>query len=286
MPLKTVVKEIPFQPSTLETVDYAMYGWLNEELDLFTTTQDGWEKVPVIWVAAERAFQVKRKKELRDQDGTLVLPLMTIERTSVVKDLTRKGALFGNVPPVDDYKGGSIVIGRKIQQEKTANFANADAFRRVSKIAGTEQRTFPKKNEKIVYQYMSIPIPVYLDITYQVTIKTEYQQQMNELMTPFATKTGGINYFMAFHDGHRFESFIQSDFTQDNNASSMEVEHRKYETKIDIKTLGYVIGEDANEEQPKIVIRENPVEFKFPRERTMTQDEVEHLDKRGFYRET
>jgi hypothetical protein len=115
------LKEIPFMPSTLETIDYAIYNWLNDELDLHTTTQDGFEKVPVIWAAAERAFQVKRDKDLRDQDGTLILPLITIERTSVVKDLSRKGTAWANIPPVNDEKGRSITIARRIKQDKTAN---------------------------------------------------------------------------------------------------------------------------------------------------------------------
>ena len=89
MPART--QEIPFMPSTLETVDFAIYHWLRDELDLHTTTQEGFEKVPVIWASAERAFQVKRDQELRDLDGTLILPLITIERTNVIKDPTRKG---------------------------------------------------------------------------------------------------------------------------------------------------------------------------------------------------
>jgi hypothetical protein len=51
--------------------------------------------------------------------------------------------------------------------------------------------------------------------------------------------------------------------------SSMETEHRKYETMVDIKTLGYIIGEGKNQEQPKIVVRENAVEVKMPRERLL-----------------
>ena len=92
------LKEIPFMPSTLETVDFAIYHWLRDDLNLFTNTQEGFEKVPVIWASAERAFQVKRNNDFRDQDGTLVLPLITIERTNVVKDPTRKGKAWGNIP--------------------------------------------------------------------------------------------------------------------------------------------------------------------------------------------
>lgn len=301
MPART--QEIPFMPSTLETVDFAIYHWLRDELDLHTTTQGGFEKVPVIWASAERAFQVKRDQELRDLDGTLILPLITIERTNVIKDPTRKGTGWANVPRVNDEKGGSptITIARRIKQDKTANFANADSWKRVSnsarQSAGTHsrvnQRNFPKRdrfnrrvdNEKVVYETISVPMPVYLDITYSIMVKTEYQQQMNDLLTPFMTTTGGINYFTIKHDGHRFESFIQPDFTQDNNLANLETEHRKYETKIDIRALGYIIGEGKNQEQPKVVIRENAVEVKIPRERVFFGEIPEHIDKRGFYKE-
>ena len=64
----------------------------------------------------------------------------------------------------------------------------------------------------------------------------------------------------------------------------MEMEHRKYETKIDIKVLGYIAGEANNSEQPKIVIRENAVEVKIGRERTIVGDIPDHIDKRGFYK--
>ena len=47
---------IVFEPSTIETVDMAMFEWLNEEMDLHTTTNRGFKKVPVIWVFAERAY--------------------------------------------------------------------------------------------------------------------------------------------------------------------------------------------------------------------------------------
>ena len=279
-------------PSTLETVDYAMYNWLSDELKLFTTTNDGWERVPVIWASAERAYQVKRDDDLRDIDGALVLPIITIERANVTKDLSRKGTAWGNVPPVNDEKGGSITIARRIKQDKTANFANADSWRRTHE-SGTKQRTFPtrdkfgylKPTNKVVYETITIPMPVYLDITYSISIKTEYQEQMNDLTTPFMTRTGGINYFTVSHDGHRFESFIQGDISQDNNVSSMDTEHRTYETKIDIKTLGYIIGEDKNQEQPKIVVRENAVEVKLPREKVIFGDLPEHIKKGGFYRE-
>ena len=62
-------------------------------------------------------------------------------------------------------------------------------------------------------------------------------------------------------------------------------EERKYQTKITIDVLGYVIGEGDNQKNPKIVIRENAVEVKIPREHVILGDIDEYLDDRGFYRE-
>tara|TARA_R100000315_G_C5209140_1_gene123960 strand:- start:48 stop:956 length:909 start_codon:yes stop_codon:yes gene_type:complete len=289
---RQVIREIPAQPPTLETIDYAIYNWLNEELDLHTTTNEGFKKVPVIWATAERAVQSREDHKLRDRDGTLILPRIVIDRTNVVKDPTRKGTAWGNVPRLLDPKGGSITIARTINQEKTSNYANADSRKLAGGVSGNKQENFPKRdafgriipNKKIVYQTISMPMPVYLDITYSIMLKTEYQQQMNDLIIPFMTRTDGINYFLAKHEGHSFESFIQGDLSLDNNIASMEMEYRKYETKIDIKVLGYIAGEANNSEQPKIVIRENAVEVKIGRERTIVGDIPDHIDKRGFYK--
>jgi hypothetical protein len=283
----TKIKEEILMPSTIETIDYAFYDWLNDEMDIFSSTSGGWEKVPVIWVSAERAFQTKNNKDLRGSSGALKLPLMTVERTSVVKDASRKGTAWGNIPPVRDAKGGSITISRRIQHDKTATFANADSARKSNKSVGHGQINFRtrKENKKVIYETITIPMPVYLDITYDVIIRTEYLQQINDIITPFISRPGGINYFNLGRDGHRYEGFVQQDFAQGNNVRNLGEEERTYETTIQIKVLGYIIGSDKNEDRPKIVIRENAVDIKTPREKFMSQDEVEHIDKRGKYRE-
>ena len=99
---------------------------------------------------------------------------------------------------------------------------------------------------------------------------------MNELMQVFATRPGTINHLMLKRDDHKYEAFVQSDFTQANNISAMDEEERKFETSIDIKVLGYLVGEGANDDRPKFSIRENAVEVKIPRERTVFGDIPEY----------
>ena len=100
----------------------------------------------------------------------------------------------------------------------------------------------------------------------------------HDLMQPFITTTGQINSFIFSKNGHRYEAFIQQDFSQDNNYSSFTSEERKLETSLDINVLGYLIGDDVNQIKPKMVIRENAVEFKMSKERIALQDEIDHAN--------
>ena len=271
------ILEVPFAESKLENIDKAMLEFVDTKLNLSVTTKDGFKKVPVIWASAERAYQVKKREGIRDESGALILPLITVDRISAVKDLGRKGVVQANIMPVRDEKGGSIEVARRIKQDKTSNFMNAKSKRKRGQI------NFPGLNQnKTVYETISIPLPVYVTLTYDITIRTEYQQQMNELITAFIVNPGGVNYILLEdQEHHRYEGFIQSDYTFNNNLRSFSNEERKFETSIKIEVLGYVYGSGENQDQPKAVIRENAVEVKIQRERVISQVEPER--KKGRY---
>ena len=263
------IHEEAFMPSDMENIDTAMYDYLKGR-NIHTTTNKGWKPVPVIWVSAERAYQIKHNKDLRNNEGVFTLPVITIERTSVTKDLNRRGAIFGNA--YTNQQGGSITIARRINQEKTQKFANANSYRL------NKQENFPtiakgKKNSRVVYQTATVPLPVYLDLTYTINLRAEYQQQINEMVEPFITIGKNINYFNIERNNHSYEAFVQQDFSPENNVASLQEEERKYETKLDIKVLGYLIGEGKNQETPKVVWKENVVHVRMSREKSAFEDE-------------
>jgi hypothetical protein len=292
--MSNILKEIEFQPSTIETIDFAVFQWLNEKMNIHSTTNEGWRKVPVIWTSAERAHQIKNDQDIRDSSGMLKYPIITLERTTINKDPQKKGSVPANIRDVNDEKGGTITIARRIQQDKTSNFQNAD----LNKLLGASQnikrgnsRTLQNKaglyelrdqrslsNKKVVYETVTIPIPVHVTVMYNIFIKTEYVQQMNEIITPFFTKNGNTRSIILNKDNHRFEAFMNGDFTQENNYSSLNEERKVYGSKISLEVLGKLIGSDVNQDRPKIVIRENAVEFKFSRESVVFGDQIEGLD--------
>jgi hypothetical protein len=252
-------KNIILAPSKIETVDSAFYEYV-QNLNLYCNTISGWTKIPVIWSSAERSFQIKDNKEIRDIHGSLIPPIISIERASITKDPNKKGKFQANLSPKQD----KYVITKILNQDKTSNFANADSLRANNQINFKTS----KKNKKIVYQNISVPIPVYLTIEYKINIYTNYQSQMNEAVQPFMSRTAQ-NYFIIEKDDHRYECFMNPDFTQESIANLAE-EERKYKSVVTVKVLGYLIGEGENQERPQIEITENAVEVRIPRETVLS----------------
>jgi len=280
----SIINEEIFMPSTLETIDYAVYNWLNDDLNIFATTNKGWKKIPIVWASPERA-KFRDDKEVRDSTGALIFPVVSVERGAISKELSKRTKVYAPIQRMKDIQGGQLVISRVINQEKTSNFATADAYK-TKRADGDPDRNRPRNNKKVVYQTKSIPIPTYLEINYSITVQTEYQQQMNEALSSFMAheRPGPDNYFMVQHDGYKYEAFMDTSYEMNNNISNLEEEERRYQTKINIRVIGYIFSPDENGNRPRITTRENAVEFKISRERVLLDEKPEHIGKDGFYK--
>lgn len=252
-----------FEPSTIENIDRSVLNYV-EALNLFTDTNQGFEKVPVLWGTSERSFLTKDDANARDEQGLLKLPIISIRRTSFQKSMPSKGVFHGNVPENSDEQGGSLAISRVINQTKTTAYANNGARK------SAQDSSKPYDNKKIVYQTISAPMPVNVEITYEIVLRTEFQQQMNDLMLPFVTKPGTINFVRLEDSGHRYEGFLDSQFSLKDNLSDYTSEERKFETSISLRVVGYLVGQGKNREKPHYSIRENFVEVKLPKESVIT----------------
>jgi hypothetical protein len=243
-------KETPFVPSTLENIDLALYKWTTE-LQLSTSTNDGFKEAPIIWLGTERAYQIKNNKELRDSSGKLKLPLITITRNSVAKDPNFKGSFQADLSETNDYRGGAITTRRK-------------------------------KNNKVVYEELTVAAPIYVTIMYTIVIRTEYRQQMNDLVSSFISVTGNRNSDLIDYDGWQYEIFIESDYSENKNVENLAEEERMFETKVQIKTLGYLIGEGTNRIIPQYAVRETRAQIRITSERVIVGDKRPWLNNDDF----
>jgi len=266
------LREVGILESTIETIDYSIMSWLKEDLNMMARTNEGFTRVPVLWQAPERAYQVKYNRDLRDDAGALKLPLISIERTGITKDPAKKGGFQAHYYSKNkNGRSGRWVIAKRIVEDKTRNFAVVGNTRKENYTSGSVQRYYPRINKKVVIQSLSIPIPVYVNIDYKIVLKTEYQQQMNDLLAPFLARTGQINAFVMKRNGHLYEAFIDQGFTHSNNVSNLAEEVRMFNSEITIKVLGYLIGEGENDDRPIVRIDENVVELTFPSESSVPE---------------
>ena len=260
--------------SDLEDVDTAMYEYIQEEFNLHYK-EDGlnMKKVPVIYLTNERSFQMKNDMTLRDDDEKLILPLISIDRTGVVKDPNRKGGFQAHL--YDDDKDGSIgrrVVYRRIKHLKTSDIANSPSQNRGFTSEADGSDPFNKRaTRQVIYETYTAPIPVYVNIDYKISVMTEYIQEMNSLVQPFMARTGQINSFVMRRNGHLYEAFIDQNFAQTNNMSNLAEEERRFKTDITIKVIAPLVGEGLNDKENLIQKSENLVRYYFPSESTVYQ---------------
>lgn len=270
------LSEIGMLASDIENIDSAIMDWLKQDLDLSAYTNEGFKGVPVLWQVPERAYQIKHNKDLRDDAGGIKLPVISIERTGITKDPNRKGGYQAHTySDKKDGRTGRFIIAKKIVEDKTRNFAVSTGTRTNSD--GTRQNWSKRVNKRIVVKTLSVPIPIYINVEYKIAIKTEYQQQMNDLMAPFMTRTGQINAFIMRRNGHLYEGFIDQGFTHNNNVGNLGEDIRTFSSDITIRVLGYLIGEGPNDDRNIVRVDENVIEIMYP------QEGIVHPDEEGFF---
>jgi hypothetical protein len=254
MPIRTPVNvqlssSYSLAPSGIEDIDFAVYKFVNDKLNISVDTNQGWEKVPVLYSLPERSYQIKNDPSLRPNGRTLIYPLITINKTSAVQNPANKGIYGLNVPPYFDYydRGGAIAVARQVEQEQTQKFANANAIRKSDGGQNKNRQTFPGKNKNIVYETILIPMPTFVEMTYNIDIVAEYQQQMNQILTKFHTFTGDPSVFKVSHERNSYEAFLDPSYNIDFKAEGLDVTERIFSTTLTLKVLGYLVGDKDNQ---------------------------------------
>ena len=97
----------------VEDVDAALFNLFDKEIPFQVSTSDKnreeMKRVPIIFSAAEKWALAKRGRGVRDRNGTLILPLITVIRTTIQQasdeDITGRGI---------NQQTGEIVIKRRL----------------------------------------------------------------------------------------------------------------------------------------------------------------------------
>ncbi len=249
-----------FQPSTIENMDAAIYHWINDELNIFCNTIDGWEKVSVNFSSPERSWSSKSDKDARLNDSLLKYPLISITRKGFKKPKQKSGILQGSAFAPNSTRI-TIPIKSDINHDKTSHRANADSKR----YAGT-LNSKKIKTEKVIYNIYSIPVPTFTEVVYNIEMISNFQLQMNDMLSPFIKYSSNINGFKLIENNHAYECFMNEDIQDSSNLEDFSDQERELKYSFDLLLRGYLNVGGNNDKGPSVIRTENRPELVFKAE--------------------
>jgi len=190
----------------LEDVDTAIFNLFDKEIIPYAGGTDSkYEKVPIIFAAGEKWAMLKRGKPVRDQTGTLILPLITIMRSEIVQDLSNDVTKRGI-----NQQTGEIIVRRRLDKsdrdyqslinrlllKNQSNLAVNPNDERINNQLVTERKLGSLTQDKDVndgallkpdltnnvFETIVLPAPQFYTVKYSVTVWTQYMQHSNQIL--------------------------------------------------------------------------------------------------------
>ena len=169
------------------------------------------QKVPFIYGSPERWKQVQKDGYYRDQNGKIMMPLITFKRNNIEKVRSLANKLDSNNP--------------HNLQVFTKNYNTANTYSNFNIL----NNTIPTKTR------YAVVMPDYVNITYDFIISTYYVEQLNKVIE-------AINYASDSYWGNP-ERF-QFKAKVDNFATPLEIQsggERIVKSTFSLKLYGYVV---------------------------------------------
>jgi hypothetical protein len=256
----------------IEDVDRALFKCLRDEVAFQVSDNGGGNQrpVPIVFAVGEKWSMLKSGRAIRDKDGTLILPLVTVRRTGVEQtsaDMTSRG--------MNQHVGEIIVKTKLDDADRTyQNLINKLGIPNMDDVPGprdyfpsasldtTRENTMENvydvdvingallapKLGKNVWQIITIPTPQFFTALYEVTIWAQYTEHMNFMLEKLMSSylpTGNRTLRLDTPKGYWFIAQVEEGYTSEDNSDNATGAEliRKY--KFNIRVPGYLVLSDA-----------------------------------------
>tara|TARA_Y100000034_G_scaffold59644_1_gene72490 strand:- start:8681 stop:9850 length:1170 start_codon:yes stop_codon:yes gene_type:complete len=271
--LDPVSFEDNIEPIDLEDIDRAVFDLIDKKINIHTTNTDSISiKVPVIFATGERWALVRQRKALRDENGTIILPLISIRRMDV--DRTHEASLPAGSPALKSlvykikrstknsgYQNLRNSLGLRNQDNAAKNVGtntnppSSKTSRRTTARAfsGTVfrgKKLVNKKRPEVVDIY-TIPYPDFFKVDYEISFWAQYQVEMNEMSHRYFNEfeTFSIDSFkIQTNKGYYFIGFGQGIVTNESNLDEFTDTERIIRQTVSLEIPAYSIQTQLGEE--------------------------------------
>ena len=256
------VPEDFFIPSVgIYDVDKAMKDLFDVDNIIYVQTKDAdshefyQKKVPVILATGERFVLRERHTPIRDKNGALILPIISIIRTGISQAKENMGSAIGQdtgdfvikkrLSSRDPaYQNIINKAGLKNQDNLPSGNPNGTVDSRRNRFISNEGRLFEPDLGRNIFEVITIPFGIRYMASYDVTIWTSYQGHMNEILEKIMTNYDGQGrtYKLSLDKGYYFVAYFEDDIQSENNLDDFTNDARIHKYTFNVKVPAYLIA--------------------------------------------
>lgn len=271
-----VPENFSFPSCGIEDVDRALFDLFDKNLAFEVHVNEQTIKVPVVFAAGERFALTRRQKPIRDKNNALILPLIAIKRSSVgfktesdaggvpisfrqntdyvvKKRLSQSDRDYQNIVNKFSLKNQDNVTSRKNFLDNSASpgygaIPGTIASRRNGPgIAfGTGRLNFALDNSisNNIFEVITIPYPIFVQLNYEITFWTQYMSQMNQILETMLIKTSGQGreFQIVSNKGFTFTAFLMGTLTSGDNFENFTATERIIRYTFSIRVPAYILA--------------------------------------------
>ena len=201
----------------LKEIDTAVIKHIRNIMKPKVKEQNEIISVPVLYGNEERWKSIKNRGTLRDKNGSIILPMIVIKRTSLGMNPDMPLS-FDN-----DVKGKYISVVRS-----SSGWSKSNRYDRFAVLRGQQP----------VQEYVKTGMPDFVTCSYSVVMMTSFIEQMNDLNNLWVEH---LETYFGDQTSYRFLSSLDGDISNEVEMESQGERMIRNELSLTIK--GYMIPE-------------------------------------------
>ena len=261
-----VPTDFSIPPVGIEDVDRALYNLFEERIAMTIVNKGESEKVETLFAGGERFALVKKNRPVRDRNGMLVLPLVSIRRTKVDQKWLNESALGTSTGDLVIKKRLSSTdpeyqnLINKLQLRNQDNVASGDNALGSGDPRGAKSGTVTSRRiqprsvntltgeilapdlNKNIFEIITMPFPQFYTAYYEITFWAQYVQHMNQMVEKFMSGYDGQgNQFrLDTPKGYWFVGYVGDDFDSGDNFEDYSGEERLVRFSFTMRVPAYI----------------------------------------------
>ena len=205
--MKSINKTTQIPEINIEDIDRALMNWFENLNITVDTNEQKNTKVGYIPCPQERFAWAQNNKGLRDQNGSLKLPVITTLRTNI------------------DRTPGLWAAGQDTE------------FVEIEKVLDKKSQDWKKP----VYKITSFPFPSFVAIDYELKIHTSTMIQMNAILQKLFSELKWWQHFnVTSPKGFSFVGIFNYELNNESNLSEFTDDKRIIQYSNNLRIIGYV----------------------------------------------